>query len=160
MTSIFQVYCFPDRFHFPPSSCYSPFPGPAFSPRMMARFQPHRTPEEGPQSHNYLLAVFQRFPQNEAAGPLSQNALPRWAAPWQFQALLDFWHEHKGPVCRTVSEVTSSISEKADLERENVGEDVFIWILANFNSVSSLKKKYIYIFKKKVLGGWVNSKKM
>lgn len=121
VTFTFQVYCFQDRFHFLFSSSYSPWIGPAIPPQIMARFQPHRTPEEGLQSHNYLLALFQRFPWNEAAGLLSQNALPQWAAPWQFQTLLDFWHEHRGPMCWTVSEVVSSISEKADLERENVG---------------------------------------
>lgn len=121
VTFTFRVYCFQDRFHFPFSSSYSLWIGPAISPQIMARFQPHKTPEEGPQSHNSLLALFQRFPRNEAAGPLSQNALPRWAAPWQFQTLLDFWHEHRGPMCWTVSEVAPSISEKADLERENVG---------------------------------------
>lgn len=90
----------------------------------MARFQPHRTPEEGQQSHSYLLAFFQRLPQNEAAGPLSQNpplnALldgPPVAVPGATGLLAGAQRTH----VLTVSEPASSIPERADLERENVG---------------------------------------
>lgn len=127
--STFQFCCVQGSRHFPSSSS-SLF----HSPQIMARFQPHRPAEEGQQSRSYLLALFQRLPQNEAAGPLSQNAppqcSPRWAARGSSRR---GWTPGTSTEAPCVDSLRGSLFhpwESWSGERE-CGEDVFIWILAN-----------------------------
>lgn len=101
-------------FHFPPSL---PLPSPLSSfPQIMARFQPHRTPEGGQQSRCVCWHHPRGCPGEAAAAPqmaVTTGRLARAQSP-----------------CVAVSEGASSISQRADLERK-CGEGVFIWILVN-----------------------------
>lgn len=69
-----------------------------------------------------------------------------WALAW-----------HRGPMCWAVSDVTSSLSERADLERENVGR-MCLFEFEPTQQYLQLRKKDISL--NKILGEWANYKRM
>lgn len=123
--------------HFPPSL---PLPSPLSTfPQIMARFQPHRTPEGGQQS----CCVCWRHPRGcpvEAAG--APQMLARRAA--HTRAVTTGCLARAQSPCVAVSEGSSSISQRADLERK-CGEGCVYLNSSQFNSISSL---FCFVFKR------------
>lgn len=118
----------------------------------MASPQPHRTPEEGQQSHSYLLAIFQRLPPEWGSclsvSKRSPSAGRPVAAPDTAGLLARAQRPH---VCNSLRGSVFHLWESRSGERE-CGEDVFIWILANLIMAFQVFLKKTYLFLKKSLG--------